>query len=248
MNWNELTPFDGDPQVSNIADFLACGSFSAIHIAEMLERAWTGKITEYSERALAKLSGTTHQGNTLSNIVNAINQYGLIKTEDWPELTDGHNNVSWDEYYASIPPEIVAKGDKGWKASLTKLNSQAEVFQTLKISPVWTIIDVGNINHIVAQLSQEDGQFGLGKYFDSYLIYIKNFQPAQPIVSQWFLKLTYNPMTNVEFVHKTGTSEYGFYVPALSEDALKDKAQNFGINIFNIDGSIDFSKAKNITL
>lgn len=246
MDWNQYVPFDGDPQNSMIMDTLACGSFSAVHIAEMLERKWTGSIVEYSERALAKLSGTNHNGNSLSNIANAINNYGLIKTEDWPELTDGHNNVSWDEYYAEIPPEVLKRADKGWKCSLTKLNP-SQVVETLKVSPVWTIIDVGTIDHIVAQLSQGDGQFGLGMYFDSYLIYIKNFQPAQPIVSQWFLKLTYTPMTNSDFYHKIGTSEYGFTLPALNEDALRDKALNLGKNIFKADGSIDYDSAKQVS-
>jgi murein DD-endopeptidase MepM/ murein hydrolase activator NlpD len=55
-------------------------------------------------------------------------------------------------------------------------------------------------------------------------------------------------MTNVTFVHKAGTKEYGFYVPALSQDAIKDKALNFGVDILKADGSIDFGKAKEITL
>ena len=58
-----------------------------------------------------------------------------------------------------------------------------------------------------------------------------------------FLKGT---MSNTIFVHKAGTSEYGFYVPATSEEAIKDKATNYGVDILNND-AIDYSKAKDIS-
>ena len=51
-------------------------------------------------------------------------------------------------------------------------------------------------------------------------------------------------MSNVEFVQKAGTQEFGFYFPALSEDALKDKALNVGLNILNPDNTINFTTAK----
>lgn len=239
MNWNQYLPTDGDVQVSRIADFLACGSYSAIHIAEMLTKKWTGEFGFYSERALAKLSGTTHQGNTLQNIVDAINKYGLIKDVDWPQINTVDTAVTWDEYYAEIPSNILAKADRGWTATLTKL-SPSQVNSTLNISPVWTIIDAGTTKHIVAQINPT-------QYFDSYQIFLKNFQSGQPIVSQWFLKLKYNPMTNVQFIKNGDTNEFAFYVPAMSEDALKDKALNFGVNIFNPDGSINYNNAKKIT-
>lgn len=56
------------------------------------------------------------------------------------------------------------------------------------------------------------------------------------------------PMSNVIFVHKEGTSEYGFYVPATLVETLKDKALNFGLDITNPDGSVDFAKAKEMNL
>lgn len=54
-------------------------------------------------------------------------------------------------------------------------------------------------------------------------------------------------MTNVQFVHKAGTSEYGFYVPALSADAVKDKALNFDVAVTDASGNVDFIKAVDIT-
>jgi hypothetical protein len=61
--------------------------------------------------------------------------------------------------------------------------------------------------------------------------------------------LTIKNMSNAIFVHKVGTQEYGFYLPTLSPDALKDKAMNLGKEeIIKPDGTVDFSKAKEITL
>ena len=239
MNWNDYIPTDDDTQVSRIADFLSCGSYSAIHIAEMLTKKWTGSPTFYSERALAKLSGTTHAGNSLTNIVNAINKYGLILEKNWPQINKDAD-VTWEQYYAEIPASVTSKADKGWKATLTAL-SPSQVNSTLAVSPVWTIIPTsGGTNHIVAQINPT-------QYFDSYLVYVKNFQANFMPLSYWYLKLTYTPMTNVEFVKKSGTNEFGFYVPAMSEDALKDKALNFAVNIFNPDGSINYGSAKEVT-
>lgn len=53
-------------------------------------------------------------------------------------------------------------------------------------------------------------------------------------------------MSNTLFVHKKGTSEYGFFLPATSEETLKDKALNLGLDIEKEDGTVDFSKAVEI--
>lgn len=50
-------------------------------------------------------------------------------------------------------------------------------------------------------------------------------------------------MSNAKFVQNGDTPEYGFYLPATSEEALIDKAKNLGLNILKPDGKIDFSKA-----
>lgn len=56
-----------------------------------------------------------------------------------------------------------------------------------------------------------------------------------------------NNMSNVIFVRKGKTQEYGFYVPAFSEDALVDKAKNFGREDILNGGQIDFTKAKEVS-
>ena len=55
-------------------------------------------------------------------------------------------------------------------------------------------------------------------------------------------------MSNAIFVKKAGTLEHGFYLPGTTEESLKDKALNLGReDILNSDGSVDFSKAKEVS-
>lgn len=54
-------------------------------------------------------------------------------------------------------------------------------------------------------------------------------------------------MSNAQFIKKAGTNEYGFYLPATTEESCKDKALNLGLDIFKSDNTVDFSKAKEIT-
>lgn len=55
-------------------------------------------------------------------------------------------------------------------------------------------------------------------------------------------------MSNAIPVSKVGSMEKGFYLPATSEDSLKDKALNLGLDILKPDGTIDYSLFKQINL
>lgn len=68
-----------------------------------------------------------------------------------------------------------------------------------------------------------------------------------------YLGKTMNP---VQFVHRAGTSEYGFlentgytvlYHRGTNEDDIKFQAKKFGVNVLNPDGTINFGLAKDIT-
>ena len=241
MNWLPYLPKDLDVQVSKSQDYEACASYSAIHILEMVLMKKTGYFWEFSERALAKLSDTQPWGNSLQNVVNALNQYGVLLDEDWDALTysDKYEDIDWAEYYAPIP-EAVLKRAYRVKASFSKL-SPLQATTALKEAPLWTIVKTSSGRlHCVTQIS--DTQF-----YDSYEVRIKNFSDGYPIQSQYKLTIKMTNMPNSVFVKKAGTGEFGFYLPALSEDALKDKAMNLGINILKPDGTIDYSLAKEIT-
>lgn len=237
-NWLPYVPSDDDVQVSGTQDFFACASYSAIHIAETLVKFQTGHFWDFSARALAKLSNTTKQGNYIGNIVTAIKTYGLLLDTDWPQLTDSdtYPPVDWNTYYEPLPMSAVKKAYPFTVDSFRKLTSM-EVDEALKAGPLWTIIDLGWTNHIVMQINKT-------QYFDSYEIRIKNFQPAQPIVSQYQLLLIPKLMTNARLV-KNG-SEYGFYLPAVNEQELIGKALNFGLPLPTTDNGskVDWPNVK----
>lgn len=75
-------------------------------------------------------------------------------------------------------------------------------------------------------------------------------KPKNPVMTNGYLgsidPLPYFLMTNTIPVHKAGTQEFGFYVPATNVQAIKDKALNFGVDIFDANGNVDFSKFKDI--
>ena len=102
----------------------ACVSYSTVHVIESFIKQTLGIDVDFSERFLAKMSGTTLAGNSIENVYNALKTYGLVLDSDWPEP----EQFTWQEYYAEIPAEIIAKG----KATLEKY------------------VDIGNLTHIPA--------------------------------------------------------------------------------------------------
>lgn len=211
INWVNFQP-PGEEQHNSTtgADTWGCTSFSAIHCIESQEIYKYGKTMEWSERALAKLSGTKPGvGCGVVAVANAIAKYGLILEKDWPSQV-----TTVDEFYSDIPAEVLAK-------AIPVDIELANAVASFDVGPMWTEMTLPNgAGHVVEQLSPT-------QYFDSYETYLKTFSPDQKIVWQGNLVFKgYKTMTNVKLI-KNG-SEYAFYVPATNEQALIDKALNFG--------------------
>lgn len=174
----------GELQHSHVADSFGCVSFSAVHCIESQEIDQTGQTPGYSERALAKLSGTTYtgptnrRGNNTQNVYNAILKFGLLLDQDWP--TELGDNWTLDEFYAPIPPEILAKAVKPKVVMANSTN--------FSVAPLWTQMRISGVaNHMVEQLNQTE-------FFDSYEQYLKDFIPNDEIV--WQGQLILNPKQN----------------------------------------------------
>src|SRR5258708_16327869 len=105
-------PHDED-QFSHVVpkDTDACVSYSVVHVIESFIKQTLGLDVQFSERFLAKMSGTNLAGNTLENVFNALKQYGLCLDTDWPEPT----TFTWEEYYAPIPQDVIDKGKELFK-------------------------------------------------------------------------------------------------------------------------------------
>lgn len=77
------------------------------------------------------------------------------------------------------------------------------------------------------------------------VLFNTNLDPRGRFDPQIILNYKGDKMSNAIFVKRAGTSEAGFYIPASSEEALKDKALNLGLNILK-DGHVDYTVAKEI--
>lgn len=65
----------------------------------------------FSERALAKWSGTTRTGNSLWRVVDTARTMGLIPQSKWDFPSTQRTPVfDWDDYYVDTPQELYALG------------------------------------------------------------------------------------------------------------------------------------------
>ena len=234
-DWTGFEP-SGENQFSNHADAMACVTFSALNCIETQYRFFTGQQINFSDRFIAKLSGTTLQGNTIQKVLDTIRRYGLVLETEWPTP----NDFTWDDYYADIPSEVLAKAHK---FDISYEFGSTDYSKDLKQAPLQMIIVKDTPYHAVEMVS-------LTRQFDSYPPYD---EPQASIHSVCKIILKGIPM--IEFVHRTGTGEYGLlvtspvsitYVMASTEDDLKARG---GTAIpFLPDGKIDYSKARDISL
>jgi len=143
-DWTKWLP-DGEKQ-SNGIDTMACVSFSLLNCIETQEYFLTGKQVNYSDRWLAKISGTTKQGNYLVSVAEAVNQYGLVREESWlpPDL----DNYTWEQYYAEPGPakhkELLAEGQEWLKTHKFQYEwlttDRDEILKQLKQCPLQVCI------------------------------------------------------------------------------------------------------------
>jgi hypothetical protein len=154
-DWSEFLP-DPEKQKGRLCETMACVSFSAANCIEtqinwmiatkqILEADMTmlrvlGMIDKNnkfncSDRFIAKMSGTTKQGNYMTAVWQAIHEYGLVAESDWPfDL----KTFDWDVYYKEIPAGIINKAAR--IKEIFKFNYEF-VFPGSTISPTIEIKD-----------------------------------------------------------------------------------------------------------
>lgn len=81
----------------------ACVSFNTLNPVEILELHEYGEKANYSDRFLAKMSGTTKEGNDPHTVGETLRKKGCVIQEDWPWTEDLNR---WDEFYSDIPDEV----------------------------------------------------------------------------------------------------------------------------------------------
>lgn len=166
-----------DPQYSPIGDSDSCSDQATLHVLEMLQ----DNKQRWSPRALAVLSGTKPGfGNTVQNNLNAINKYGLIPYDLWPNLT---GNWTVEEYYAPIPKEILAQANKSYFVQFVPAD--------LSKSPLLVEVQISStMSHLMAQFNDTE-------VFDSYPPSVKplTMWQSSAIVGKWGLSIKPKDMT-----------------------------------------------------
>ena len=157
-NWDASLP-SGEWQRFNFFDSMACVTFSALNIIETQLRYLQGRTPNFSDRFIAKMSGTTPRGNHLWKVADTIRLEGLVEEQDWPTPP----TFDWNTYYAEIPQEIKQKAQK-YRIQYEWLNSvdKSYLLNQLKHAPIQIVVNNGT--HAVELYNESD----VHHYFDSY--------------------------------------------------------------------------------
>lgn len=197
-NWQPYLP-TGERQ-RNLLETMACVSFSACNCIETQIKKFSGVEENYSDRWIAKMSGTTHDGNYLWKVGDTIRQYGMVKESSYPSRTD----MKWDEYYAEIPPaklaELKAEGQawlKQWAVKTEFIEAtKPEMLKHIKHTPI-QIVKPG---HAIEDFYNTQD---IVNYFDSYSPFLKTLNYSQV---QAAYKYVLTPMEQVKklFINDNG--------------------------------------------
>lgn len=174
-NWEFYLPITEVQNASNY-DRQACVTYSILNCIEALYKYQFQVERNFSDRYIAQLSGTTHSGNSLAKVFETIQEYGLVDEELWPD-----NATTWEEYYKSVPQEIVNEGlvfkqkynlFREW----VNPNNESDIEKALESAPLQAtvryttgdgiLMPSGEPNHAVVIYGCESGKYW--KIFDSY--------------------------------------------------------------------------------
>lgn len=90
----------------------ACASFNTLAPVKTLEKQAFGDTQSWSDRFLAKQSGTTQSGNDPWTVAETLRKGGVVYSTDWPYTPD---LTTWDAFYANIPFQTVVNGQVEFK-------------------------------------------------------------------------------------------------------------------------------------
>jgi hypothetical protein len=177
-DWRPYLPLD-EKQYYPTFDTMACVSFSLTSDLEMQAEKIDAREYNWSDRFLAKMSGTTERGNLLSVVAETVRKYGLVNEFTWP--AEPINNRS--EYYSPIPTDVIAKGKTEFPFGIayewisTDMNT---LKYHLQHAPIQITIPGQNPNHAVVLVAIADGRY---YYYDSYAPYLKSmsYGPASAL-------------------------------------------------------------------
>lgn len=242
--------FSPDQQYYPTFDSFACTNFAASNSRKLQIKESTGEEFNFSERAMAKLSGTVPGvGNYMTADPDWVRKNGIILDKDWPN-DEGDTVNKWT---LPVPVEVQKKAMRVKEQYEWIDTNYSSLQYHLRQCPLTMMVKASSTNHdITAVYADRNGIW----YLDSYPHnYEDNYLAITTQVPMNVLKIITKPMNTIYFVHIKNTQEYGLlsvssvgkhYVPASTEDDLKIRGGSIVPLLSN--GKIDFSQAREIDL
>lgn len=147
-------------------DSMSCVSFSACSSIEIQEKFLTGKEVNYSDRWIAKRSGTTVHGNWMYVVGDTIRRDGLVREERYPAPP----NYTFNEYHADIQEPLLSELKKEGQEWLSEWDIKTEFVPATKESILKHVkhapLQLATLTHAIvfAVAAGEDGV----TVFDTY--------------------------------------------------------------------------------
>lgn len=134
--WVDFIP-KGETQNRYGLETMSCVSQSCCNVHETYLKARYDKELDFSDRVLAKLSGTTEEGNTFWRVAMTVRKHGFVPESAWPWTSD---KDSWEEYYETIPVGVHEKCEEymsKYEPQFAWVNVDVESMkEALKYSPL----------------------------------------------------------------------------------------------------------------
>lgn len=185
--WLDYTPCN-EWQSSPYLKTMACVSFSILNTCEIIIKRKWNLSDNFSDRFLAKASGTTIYGNSFSTVLNKFHEKGVPHETEYP--WDKEQVKTWEEYYKDLNDSLYAMA-LSFKNNYTVnyefiYDSNPDVIcEALKSSPLvvclhaWGTKDENSIypktedepNHACVLIGYEYGKFWY--IYDSFDAYVK---------------------------------------------------------------------------
>lgn len=192
-------------------DTMGCVSFSANSLCEMQILQQTGIEVNFSDRFLAKMSGTTPQGNWLYIVGDTLRIVGCVLEEEWP-VPPNEATMTWDEYYAQVPMFVLNRAKPQFLDKYTIQTewvdpTPANIQKHLKHAPLQFVIP----GHAIAgiMLSATDSHF---TYLDTYDPFIKT-APFSTLTDVYKILLTVKNKDMAKVINNNGTISIQFGQP-----------------------------------
>lgn len=208
-NWKLFDP-PGKVQIYKYGDVMACVTYAAINSLRMQEKLLTGEQPAYSQRWIAKMSGTdVLHGNYLYKVADTIIQYGLVLESDYPDPDPNDPNFL-QVYYQDIPEPLLStlktKGQQWLQTHTVQYEWEnldvPTILYHLKQAPLQVVIPGHSIVEIVNEQT-------LMEFFDSYDPYVKQTNQSE-ITSALKLLLTTKGYSMAKVLNDAGTIRIEF--------------------------------------